>query len=255
MSYGICNLSIIPCRKEPSDKAEMVTQLLFGEHYQIIKETEKWCYIRNAYDGYESWIDKKQMVEINAEEFDHLSLNNFPTVGSIFSTIQNPEKNQTSYALLGSTLPWLSKNRFKIYNTNYIFEGELANAVTSKILSIADKYLNVPYLWGGRSPFGIDCSGFTQMVFKMVHVKLPRDAYQQADCGESISLIKNLKSSDLLFFSNSDGKVIHVGIAVDKNYVIHASGKVRIDKINEKGILNVDSNNISHHFHSIKRIV
>jgi gamma-D-glutamyl-L-lysine dipeptidyl-peptidase len=255
MSYGICNLSMVPCRKEPSDKSEMVTQLLFGEHFQILKETEKWCNIRNAFDGYECWIDKKQMHEISGEEFDQLSLNEFPTVGSFISMVLNEKKSESNFILLGSTLPWFGNNKCKIYKDNYSFSGEISNSSNDKIIDNTMLYFNAPYLWGGRSPFGIDCSGFTQMVFKMANIKLPRDAYQQAEAGEPVLKNNELQKNDLLFFSNLEGRVIHVGIAINAYYIIHASGKVRIDKITDQGILNVDTKEISHHLHSIRRLV
>jgi gamma-D-glutamyl-L-lysine dipeptidyl-peptidase len=255
MSYGICNLSIAPCRKEASDRSEMTTQLLFGEHFQILEETEKWCFIRNAFDGYESWIDKKQMKEISSEEFDQLSLNEFPIAASFISMLVNETNMESNFVLVGSTLPWYGNNRCRIYKDYYTFSGEIADSNTNKIIDNAMPFFNAPYLWGGRSPFGIDCSGFTQVVYKMANIKLPRDANQQANCGEPVLTTAQIKKSDLLFFSNKENKVIHVGIAIDRDYIIHASGKVRIDKIVETGILNTDTNEISHSLHSIRRII
>ena len=116
-------------------------------------------------------------------------------------------------------------------------------------------YLNSPYLWGGRSPFGIDCSGFTQMVFKLNGIKLPRDAYEQAEIGKTLNFIEETQKGDLAFFDNEEGKIIHTGIIIDKNKIIHSSGKVRIDNLDHYGIFNAETGKYSHNLRLIKKVV
>ena len=116
------------------------------------------------------------------------------------------------------------------------------------------RYLNAPYLWGGRSPFGIDCSGFTQLVFKFAGIKLQRDAYQQGGQGSIINFIEEVQPGDLAFFSNDEGAIIHVGIMLKDNRIIHSSGKVRIDKIDHFGIYNAETKKHSHLLKLIKRM-
>jgi hypothetical protein len=249
MTYGIANLSIIPCRAEPSDKAEQVTQLLFGETYQVLEEKPKWVKIKNQYDNYESWICRKQFHEISGSEFDEMALNEFPVVGDIFSTLSDQ-----SLVTIGATLPYFHQKRFRIRQQEFKYIGSVGPFDSKELISIATKFLNTPYLWGGRSPFGIDCSGFSQTVFKTIGKKLPRDAYQQAEEGFDVSFLEMAEKGDLAFFDNAEGKITHVGILLNNHQIIHASGKVRIDKIDHQGIFNDETKSYSHQLRLIKRI-
>ena len=140
---------------------------------------------------------------------------------------------------------------------NLVFEGSKTfnQKPKSDIVSTAFLYLNAPYLWGGKSPFGIDCSGFTQMVYKLCGYKLLRDAYQQSNQGDALSFIEESEPGDLAFFDNEEGKIIHVGIIMENNYIIHASGKVRIDRLDHLGIYNAEQNKHTHRLRVIKKIV
>jgi len=259
--YGICNLSIVPCRKEPSDRSEMVTQLLFGEHFRILEEQDSWCLIKIAYDNYECWIDKKQFLPIERHTFDILN-----STDSYFSNelVQIMMDNKTSWVfpvVIGSTLPNFDKNECVIENQSYTYEGDHITGLLQLdqcrvgIIEAAMMYLNSPYLWGGKTPFGIDCSGLTQMVFKLNGIKLKRDAYQQAEQGETLSFVEEAEAGDLAFFDNEEGKIVHVGIVMDDNKIIHASGKVRIDGFDHQGIFNNDKKDYSHRLRLLKRIV
>lgn len=252
MTYGICTLSVIPCRAEPNDRAEIVTQLLFGEHYSVLEEEKKWIKIKIQYDDYEAWICRKQFKEINSQEFDDLSSNDFELVGKYFGEVNHKEKGKFIIPL-GSTLPYLQQEKLKIRPEEYSFKGEIAKKDFSKLESYALEYLNSPYLWGGKSPLGIDCSGFTQMVFKLCGYKLPRDAYQQAKEGESISFVASANLGDLAFFDNQEGHITHVGILLENGKIIHASGKVRIDLIDHNGIYNEELKTYTHQLRTIKR--
>jgi hypothetical protein len=252
MSYGICTLSVVPCRAEPNDRAEIVTQLLFGEHYTVIEEQEKWIKIRIQYDHYEAWICRKQFTEINNQEFDELSLNEFDLVGEYFGEISNQEKGK-SMIPIGATLPFLHQGKFKIRQETYSYKGQTAKKDFNSLEAYALNYLNSPYLWGGKSPAGIDCSGYTQLVYKLCGYKLPRDAYQQAKQGETVGFVESAKIGDLAFFDNAEGDITHVGIILNDGKIIHASGKVRIDLIDHQGIYHQELKNYTHQLRIIKR--
>lgn len=250
--YGIIKLSVIPCRAEASDKAEITTQLLFGEVYKVIEEQEKWAKIVTQYDNYTCWIDKKQFSEITEEDYQNHSLNNFPISTSISSLLINEENNEQLYITAGASLPFYHQKRCKIRSIYYRVNTEISTSQTKDLEHYAKMYLNCPYLWGGRSPFGIDCSGFSQIVYKMCGIKILRDAKQQAEQGEKIEL-SNAKLGDLAFFENDKGKITHVGIMLDNKTIIHASGKVRIDTIDSKGIYKEEIKDYSHKFSFVKR--
>ncbi|MBI3502778.1 MAG: C40 family peptidase [Bacteroidetes bacterium] len=259
--YGICNLSIVPCRKEPSDKSEMVTQLLFGEHFEVLEEKKSWTLIRIAYDGYECWIDKKQFLPLNVK-----GINDSTTaVSTDLVQLAEGENGKMISILLGSSLPKFSNKEFYLGKEKYSFEGEATfpfakNSPLKKgdergLSEIAKWYLNTPYLWGGRSPFGLDCSGFTQMVFKLCGIKLKRDAHQQAEQGTTLSFLEEAKEGDLAFFDNEEGRIVHVGILLGDEKIIHASGKVRIDKLDHQGIYNEDLKKYTHRLRVVKRFI
>ncbi|WP_111709160.1 C40 family peptidase [Lutibacter citreus] len=256
MQYGICNLSIIPVRIEPNDATEMVTQLLFGEHFKVLEQRKKWSKIRIAFDNYEGWVDNKQYEEISEETYNKIKDSSTTLAGELidFATDIN---EKFSNVVIGSHLPFFQSKNLVINNTSFHYEGMVFNSLLSKdsIVEVAFKFLNTPYLWGGRSPFGIDCSGLTQMVYKLCGYKLLRDASQQATQGEVLSFIEESEPGDLAFFDNSEGVITHVGIIMKDNYIIHAHGKVRIDMIDHSGIFNLDTQKHSHKLRVIKKIV
>lgn len=257
MHFGICNLSLIAVRKEPSDKAEMVTQLLFGEHFTIVDKHKQWKKIVIAYEEYEGWIDEKQYIPISDVSFQNLNSSYSPVSLDLVQVLVSG--NLTLPIVLGSSLPFFYNNNCIIEKDSYVYEGNYKTfeepSNKKSLLENAYMYLNTPYLWGGRSPFGIDCSGFTQMVYKICGIKLKRDAYQQAEQGYTLNLLEEAEPGDLIFFDNDEGKIIHVGIALSNNKIIHASGKVRIDKIDHHGIYNSDSNQYTHKTRLIKRLL
>lgn len=252
--FGICNLAIVPLRAEASDKSEQVSQLLFGEHFKIIELNAKWAQLELAYDGYIGWIDSKQFQPITQESY--LLLNELPNVlnADLIEYINTPN-NQLMPISLGASLSFLENETI---NSNKLsFDGMKVCGIKPKsdLIKTAFMYLNAPYLWGGKSPFGIDCSGFTQMVFKLNGYHLLRDASQQVNQGDSLSFIEESEPGDLAFFDNEEGKIIHVGIMLENNYIIHASGKVRIDRLDHLGIYNADINRHTHKLRVIKKII
>lgn len=260
MKYGICHLSVVPCRFEPSDRSEMVTQLLFGETVKIYEEKKgDWRRIKTVFDDYDCWIDKKQITEISMDEFEQINTNSKVLSAELIHVIQNKNTEEYIPIVLGSFLPNYKKNKVSFNKIDYIFDGLTFDgskkSSKNKLIENAYTYLNTPYLWGGRSPLGIDCSGFTQLLYKLNGVQLPRDASQQAKVGQTLSFVEESEAGDLAFFDNEEGNIIHVGMVLDNNRIIHASGKVRIDRLDHQGIYNVDTNKYSHRLRLIKKII
>lgn len=252
--FGICNLAIIPLRIEPSDRSEIVSQVLFGEHFEILEQLKQWSKIKLQYDEYEGWVDSKQYQLISESEYNQLSQDVIVLNADLIEYITGPN-NLLLPIPLGSSLSFL--NHSDINTSNFNFEGTKISGTKTKdcLLNTAFMYLNAPYLWGGKTPFGVDCSGFTQMVYKLNGHKLLRDASQQSKQGEALSFIEESEPGDLAFFDNDEGNIIHVGIIMDDNYIIHASGKVRIDRLDHLGIYNAEVNKHTHKLRVIKKII
>lgn len=259
MIQGICLLSVIPLRFEPTDTSEMVSQLLFGEMFQITETQNSWLKIITVFDSYEGWIDKKQCCYISTEEFNRLNKENTAVSTDIVQLIYNKTLNFITPILMGSSLPAIEEKFLNIDNNEYIFESDYTsksiNVNGVKISEYARQYLNAPYLWGGRTPFGIDCSGFTQIVMKLCGISIARDAAQQALQGKPIDFISEAMPGDLAFFENSENNIVHAGIILYNQKIIHASGKVRIDDIDHEGIFNNDLHIYTHKLRFIRRFV
>lgn len=252
--FGICNLAIIPLRFEHSDRSEIVSQVLFGEHFEIIETHNQWSKIRTQFDQYEGWVDSKQYQLIT--ENDYLQLSNDVCIlnADLIEYVTGPD-NLLIPIPLGSSLSFLNHN--DINSSKFSFEGTKISGKKDKecLIKTAFMYLNAPYLWGGKTPFGIDCSGLTQMVYKINGYALLRDASQQATQGEALSFIEESEPGDLAFFDNEEGNITHVGIIMADNYIIHASGKVRIDRLDHLGIYNVETKKHTHQLRVIKKII
>ncbi len=253
--FGIIRQSLVPIRAEASHRSEMASQLLFGEHYRVLNnDTEKdWIRIICAFDNYEGWISRLQHTEISEAYFEQIESSDYKVSLDLSSPILF--KKERMNILLGSVLPFGSNELFKMEET-LAFGGE-SKPLSQKwkmpqMKELALKYLNTPYLWGGRSPFGIDCSGFTQEVFKICGYKLNRDASQQFLQGVEIEF-ENAKAGDLAFFGNDD-KIDHVGLILEENRIIHASGHVKIDTISEVGIQNAGGE-FTHKLKGVRRLI
>lgn len=229
MNKGICNVSIAPLRAESSDKSEIVSQLLYGESADIIEVKDNWTKIITHYDNYEAWMDTKQISPVS-DEF-------------VVSRKRNLVKEPFQSTMTESGKVLLSMGSEVNFETTAPTRGR---DLSESIVNCAKEFLNVPYLWGGKSFFGIDCSGFTQIIYKIHGIKIPRDAYQQAEIGDALTFIEEAKPGDLAFFENKEGRIHHVGIILADQKIIHAHGKVRIDSLDSTGIFNKDQNRHTH---------
>ncbi|MCH2215790.1 MAG: C40 family peptidase [Flavobacteriales bacterium] len=242
MNFGCIALPLVPGRREPSDKSEMITQLLFGERYEILQLQKKWVLIKILSDQYECWIDRKQHNE-DQNDFD------LDTV--VRSTLQSIQCSSEIWQLPAGAK--IRRGKFSIGNKNFQFDHEVSDT-PSKPAEFARRFLGAPYLWGGKSVLGIDCSGLVQVVYSCCGIQLPRDAYQQAEIGETIDFVETALPGDLAFFDNEEGNITHVGILIDGEHIVHASGHVRIDRIDHQGIFNSDIQEYSHRLRIVKRI-
>ena len=245
----ICSVPVAPLRKEAAHRSEMVRQLLFGERVQLIESSGDFVLVKNEYDAYTGWYQRSQLTELAGD---------FPVV--------EPEILSSAYinaGMLRDTAIHLPMG-VPISNWQGITEPKFTYAGTthtagsvpfseSDIVAISTSYLNVPYLWGGKSVFGIDCSGFSQQVFRYFGKKLPRDSGDQAKQGEDVGFLAESRAGDLAFFNNAEGIITHVGILLNNHEIIHASGKVRIDTIDQWGIINRDTEQRTHTLRIIKR--
>jgi|APDOM4702015159_1054818.scaffolds.fasta_scaffold45519_2 cell wall-associated NlpC family hydrolase len=255
---AICPLAQIPVRIDPSDKSEMVTQVLFGETFNIQEEKGNWLLIQTHVDTYEGWIDRKQAHIVTPEFIEKTKSSTTHVVAE--KTLVCYCKNDSTFILLGKGchLPLLANNTFhlgeKVYTTTGKGKAIPKKFNASKIAETAMDYLNTPYLWGGRSIMGIDCSGLVQVVYHMRGLDLPRDAAQQAVYGDAIDFIDEAMPGDLAFFDNLSGEIIHVGIIIGPGKILHASGQVRIDNIDHNGIYNVEKGSYTHSLRILKRL-
>ncbi len=254
--FGICNLSIVPLRLEPTDRSEMVNQVIFGEHFQVLEKDKAWSKIKLSFDGYEGYIDNKQYKSISEKLYVNLNDQETYYAGELIDFITDSNSNLTTVPL-GAHLPFYNNKTFKLKLSEFIYEGKVKHKKLSKadIVEIAYMFLNVPYLWGGKTPFGIDCSGFTQTVYKLCGHNLLRDAKEQATQGNVLSFIEESEPGDLAFFDNEEGVITHVGIIMNDYHIIHAHGKVRIDKLDHSGIYNIDKQQHTHKLRVIKKMI
>jgi hypothetical protein len=248
MAEVICIVPVAPLRAEGSHKAEMVSQVLFGETALIISETKDFYQVQLHQDGYEGWCQKLQLQFV-------VDSANVSTTGYTSSWINSAVFNGQPIQLpLGTPIVSCINSDFELIYTGAIWKLENKTFTSDALENLAKQFIGTAYLWGGRSVFGIDCSGFVQMVFKLLNVRLPRDAYQQAEMGEAIDFLAEAKLGDLAFFDNEQGKITHVGILLSAYQIIHASAVVRIDSIDQAGIVSSTTGLRTHQLRTIRRV-
>jgi cell wall-associated NlpC family hydrolase len=256
MIRAICCVPVSPLRSEPSHRTEMVSQLLFGECCEILDQAGRdWYRIRAKFDGYEGWSQSAHLVEVDESEYESAGQALTPEWVTALEYNGHP-----MMVPMGSQLTAMKNGKAKWRKNQVHYKGKIWDAAKAdtdprSIRQLTYKFLNTPYLWGGRSVFGIDCSGFTQIVFKFLGISLLRDAYLQAGQGEAVGFLEETRTGDLVFFDNEEGRITHVGILLNTNEIIHSSGKVRIDKIDNMGIVQSETFERTHHLRVIKRLL
>jgi hypothetical protein len=252
MEYGICNLAVMPMRAEPSERSEMVSQVLFGEAFEILEWKESWAQIVTAADNYTGWVSRLQFIMLGHLNFQQLQLNPPKLTYKAITQAWKIRDNSVLYLPAGSSLSFLNGTTCYLEKEKFEIIGQIGQ--NESIDLVAKSFINTPYLWGGRTHFGIDCSGFVQLVFKLKGAQLKRDASMQAEQGTLVESLSAALIGDLAFFENADGKITHVGMLLNREHVIHASGKVKIDSIDEKGIYSEEQSRYTHKLAFIKRI-
>ncbi|MBX2877524.1 MAG: C40 family peptidase [Saprospiraceae bacterium] len=258
MTHGICPLSTVAIRNSASQKSEMISQLLYGELVEVLeRKGRQWVKVRCAHDNLVGWVATNQLEWITPSEFESYQ-DNFAFVLDVFQALATGDAFLP--LTLGARLPNFDGLRFAIGEKTFNFPGQ---AVFPKDLAqgpeiiqkIARKFLNAPYLWGGRSPFGVDGPGLIQVVFGIAGYPLPREASQQVEQGENVDFAEQAKPADLAFFENQKGRITHTGIVLPEGKIIHVHGKVRIDKLDHYGIFSKDKGGYTHRLRIIKRLI
>jgi hypothetical protein len=257
--HAIINLPLVPLRESDNEQSELFSQLLFGETVEIIETRERWLFVRNQTDNYKGWVDRKMVHFLALSEEDRLAHEIRSVVRVPVLVCYKTASKEKMYLPGGSILHTDNDGKCTIGHDILTFsssdlkpDGEITG---QKLIETAFQYLNAPYLWGGKSIMGIDCSGLVQVVFSICGMQLQRDASEQAEEGEDIYDLSESKAGDLAFFENSEGKIIHVGILLNPHQLIHASGRVKIETLDSKGIISGQTKEYTHKLKVIKRLI
>lgn len=252
MQNGLINLPIVPLREEPAHRSQQVSQLLFGESFQVLEMQVQWQKIQTVNDGYMGWMQANQGILVEADIYQDYQQKEVQLTHEPVTVIRRNDNFSLLHLPAGCRLAGVDEDKFMIGTTTF----ELLHSVSfkkNKLIKYASTFLNAPYLWGGRTHFGIDCSGFAQVVYSLHGFQLKRDAWQQAEQGEPVDFLQNTLPGDLAFFDNETGRIVHVGIMLDAERIIHASGCVKIDRIDNQGIYDVAQKKYTHQLRIIKR--
>lgn len=254
-NYGICKLPFVPMRSKAEHRSEMISQLIFGEYFEILESAGNWHFIKLITDGYQGWIHAWYTDFVKEEEACNLSRESKFYCADIFGPVDG-EIPETIIGW-GCPLPGWNGKSGKMTGLDYEYTGEVIKADKSysflDIFDLGEKLLNIPYLWGGRTSFGLDCSGFVQTLYRFWDTELPRDSSKQAETGIEIPF-ELIKAGDLAFFQNNEGQISHVGICTDMERILHVSDSVRLDYFTKDGIINTDSMTLTHKLKFVKRM-
>ena len=258
MELGICQVVVSPGRAEPADQSEIKAQLVFGDLAKIIEVRNNWTHIEVEKYKYSCWVDTKHFYILDETEYNLIKNEKEVRVADITSSIRNKRNGELTHLVKGCLLPNYKNKTISFGNEEFDFLGntnENYELTRDNVVKTSLEYLNSPYLWGGNSPYGIDCSGLTQMTYLLYGIQIPRDACDQAGFGETINLFAEAQPGDMVFFDNTEGVVTHVGVLLPDNKIIHASGHCRIDKIDHQGIFREDWGRYTHKTRIIKSVI
>lgn len=255
MQYAACIVPAAPVHITATHTGEITNQLLFGDTLLVLDDSDRyWLRIQSLYDNYEGWVRRSQMEGIDEQTATN---NDYLVTEDVVSFL---DVNGTTMCVpFGSSLTGYGSNGGQLGKFRYTYKGNNAcrrNEIvptTQRMRMLVEKWMHAPYLWGGKTIMGVDCSGFVQVVFKMMGIDMFRDAWQQAGQGEAIGFLQEAQCGDLAFFDDAEGKIVHVGILLNENEIIHSSGKVRIDKIDNQGIVNTDTGQRTHQLRILRR--
>ena len=272
---GIALHSIIPLRVEPKEEAEQETQMLFAQTCKVIEQIDRWTRIRLDDDGEEGWVDTKMLSILSdeqAKEMAHIyETKNYGMVVMPMAYAVSENNGQTIPLTAGTKLPQYKEGAFTLLGVRFRIDPQMVIEQPlvfneANMLNTLRFFINTPYLWGGKNALGIDCSGFSQTIYSLFGIQLPRMARQQIlgkrieEKGLRIKEIElnQAQCGDLAFFDHADEdptktKIIHVGILLDKERIIHASGRVKIEKIDDHGIYSAELGRYTHHLAGIRR--
>ena len=274
VEYVIANCTITPVRQEPSEGSEQLTQLLFGEVCEVLDRLPRWTKIRSTLDGQEGWVDFKMLTSAHIP----YPISHIQAVVAIPMAIATAmETGEELMLTLGTRLPNYAHGTFEVLGKQYLIDpacvntalstasiasdlpstGANADLQRSDLITIAQSLLNAPYLWGGKNAMGMDCSGFTQVVYATQGVNLLRNAREQMTQGELVPSLVEAQPGDLAFFDHADRdpkatNISHVGLLLSPTKIIHCSGCVHIDTIDDQGI-HLPNDELTHHLVQIKR--
>ena len=261
MQHAISLLPVVPVRSGPSDKDEMISQLVFGENVLIVEKQQKWSFVEICTDGYRGWVYNPMIHQLTEEAAEHLNNPGTPVLGSLFLPVTSGQSKNPFHIPAGSSLHNYkhASNSFRIDEIEFRCQQEplfyKPETIRENISRAALMFLSIPYLWGGKNPFGMDCSGLTQTLMKMFGRSIPRDSGQQVTTGKTVDFISEAEPGDLAFFDNEEGDIIHTGIITEGQQIVHASGLVRIDRIDHQGIYNNTLKQYTHRLRVIKNIL
>ena len=274
VEYVVANATVVPVRENPSEGAEQLTQLLLGEVCEVLDCLPRWTKIRSTLDGQEGWVDFKMLTTTNIQ----YPISNIQAIVAVPMAIATDmETGEELMLTLGTRLPNYAHGTFEVLGKQYLIApacvnttlstasiasdlpstGASADLQRSDLITIAQSLLNAPYLWGGKNLMGIDCSGFTQVVYATMGVNLLRNAREQVTQGELVSSLAEAQPGDLAFFDHADRdpkatNISHVGLLLSPTKIIHCSGCVHVDAIDQEGI-RLANGELTHHLVKIKR--